>query len=150
MTRRTRTQRKYFRRGSQFGKLFHQLADTADPKSRAEILLHASALAQECARLHWQAFGPDPNPDEDGRDLSTSLAYESTLLNMLAQAEATRADGITRDPDEDALGAAAAPALEQLANPANDRAAELERLYADVEPIVGGQAAEIIACLPTP
>lgn len=142
--------------------LRQQLKREHDPRQRARILTEAAEIEDRLAALHPQAFGPDPNPHEGGQDLSESLAYSARLLRLMASVENGIADGGRRRPTGDTLLERAAgsvcdqmaqgiaAAIQSGAPDAANRDVQHGRLYQVVVEIVGGTAAETIACLPSP
>lgn len=143
------------------GTVLSELAHTYDPTQRGHILTRLADLHQQMARLHPAAYGPDPIKAEGGRDMAESLHLSELLLRLLADVEhvASGRPGerrvLTADLlamlEEPDLGDAVHAELDRLAGSTelNDRL-DLDRLYDLVQPTVGGQAAEILVCLPWP
>jgi len=130
-----------------------ELAVTGDPQRRAELLADCAQITLRMAEVYPTAFGLDPLPDEPGRDLADSMRYSGRLYGLLAQVEESVARGRSTLPSGTSpLVTAARPVLERMATePALVvRASMLAELYDVVEPVVGGQAAELLACLPSP
>ena len=146
-----RAEAAYFALDRQMGSLYRQLRQVGDHFTRYHLLARAGRAQLDMAALLPAAFGPDPLPDEPGRDLADALASSGHLLAMVADAENAIAVADTRR--RYGVGAE----LEAAAGPILDRAiaagiigrAVLDELYDAVEPLVGPQAAETIACLPT-
>lgn len=136
--------------GWQAGRVLDAYA--ADPEQRRAALEAWAGLELARARTHWLLTGgPDPNPDEDGRDVADSIRSSGLLLWHLATAlDPDRAEPpdlavTTRD-----LGRSAALVLEHIwfGGPNSDRlGTRLADLYAATEPVIGGQAAEVLAPL---
>jgi hypothetical protein len=133
------------------------LAVSSLPGDRADALRLMFELQQEQADLHRTAFGPDPIPWEDGRDLADSHALSAHLLYLAWQAEVALVDHVETDwarlgkVEFAAVSAAAAPVLARLYRDRPvDRLARYEDLWQAVVDLVGGQAAEVVACLPAP
>ncbi len=128
------------------------LAHETNPHRRGRLLRSLAEHQIDQARLHFGAFGPDPLEDEDGRDLADSMAHSAHLYQLLREVEFAVADGRPRLRDGTALGHAAGDVLDRMAGmpdlPARMRL--LEDLYDVVLPLVGGQAAETVACIPAP
>lgn len=156
--------RDYFAADRRLARALNVLAGEPDPARRAAVM---DGMAEDCWLRHdvyRAAFGPDPNPDEDGRDLADAAGSEALLLAWLAETERVVArtgdrevgDPVTGGPcfvmsgltfgDEQALDAAGS-VLDRLCgttDPAR-RADLVDRLYAAVVGTVGGQAAEVLA-----
>ena len=124
------------------------LRRTRDPIIRAASLNRKAEIIERQAELHTSVFGPDPNPDEDGRDLSVSLAYSARLLRIVANAERCRTGGVWV-PCDDELEEPAADLLRMFVR-RGPRRRMLRRLWDAWYPLVGGQAVEAIARLPFP
>ena len=131
------------------------LAEVRCPDSRAELLAELEACAAIQTRFHNQAFSP-----RERRGCCTYEDHRNTasLLRLVREAEAAVLTvGSTRrawhDLYDTELAQAAAPVLDRIAQ-AHDLAERMELirgdLYDAVYPIVGGQAAEVLACLPAP
>lgn len=133
------------------------LAVASEAAERARLLERCAQLEQQMADTYTAAYGPDPIEWEDGRDLAESMRHSAQLYRLLAAVEEhvgwgvelPRAEVVYQAPT---LGAIAWPVLERIAaEPVlAARTVLLEELYEAVEPVVGGQAAEAIACLPSP
>jgi hypothetical protein len=85
--KRKRAERIYFQIDDAAAAITQQLYTTADPADRAYLLDQFADYEQQLADLHPTAFGPDPNPDEGGRDVAESLGSSATLLRALAATE---------------------------------------------------------------
>jgi hypothetical protein len=130
----------------------NRLEKESDPHRRALLLADLAEAEIGQARLHFATFGPDPLDDEDGRDLADSLAYSAHLYRLLRQVEAAVASGRPRLQDGTNLDHAASDVLDRMAATPDLQARMrlLEELCDVVLPIVGGQAAEVLPCLPAP
>lgn len=130
----------------------NQLASETDPHRRGRLLRLLGECEIDMSRRYFWAFGADPIDDEDGLDMADSLAARAHLYHLLMEVELAVADTRPRWSDGTGLGHEAGDVLDRMAAtpdlPARMRL--LEDLYAVVEPIVGGQAAELVACLPAP
>lgn len=153
---------EYFETEKPIRKLWRQLGREQDPRRRARIITEGAAIEDKMAVLHRKAFGPDPQSDEDGRDVADSLAYSARVLRLMASVENGVADGGRRRPTDDALlesvagsvcdqmTRAIAAAIEAGNPDAANRDVQHGRLCQAVVDTVGGQAAEGVACLPSP
>lgn len=145
----------YFDLAESMGPPDRVLATSADPRTRAGALEVRANTMRRMAELYPVAFGPDPNPDEDGRDLAESHALAAHLLYLLWELERP-CD--RKEPDWAQLGeerfaaasAAAAPVLTRMYDEPHRLCELLDDLYEAVVDVVGGQAAETIACLGYP
>lgn len=143
----------YFQVQDRSYRLYGRLGTLSDPYERTSALNDLADGEAELARLHPVAFGPDPNPDEDDRDLAESLASSAALLYALTETERCAALGDSpRQPARADLEATAGPVLDEMATTGDGprRWAMLPALYEAVAPVVGGQAAETVATLPYP
>lgn len=125
------------------------LPSALDSATRAELLGRLADSDAFQASLHTEAWGPQP-VDDGARDMSASLELSAQLYRGLADACKAVAEGRPRRPVEDpALEDAAGQLFADFAAAADniERAAILDELYEAVEPIVGGQAAEVLAQL---
>jgi hypothetical protein len=144
------TRREYFDLDTAAGRIFDRLAETTDGHERARLLVAAYETEQAMADMHTEVFGPDPMED-DGRDLAEALASSALLLTLVADVELVACGQLTRRFTTDTwLEPYAGPVLDRMAaTPAvADRARLLEALADAVEPYVGVQAVETLACLP--
>lgn len=148
----TSEQREYFAVEKPASKLQRRLSRTWLPAERADACQQLADIERRLADMHPIAFGPDPIPDEGGRDLAEAHLSSARLLRLVAEAELARASARPRrwtGPAE--LETAGAPALNRIADPGDsDRRGALDELYDAVVDEVGGQAAETIACLGVP
>lgn len=144
------TSNDYFRIEKPIGALLDRLNESTDPAVRGELLDGMAAVEQQLADVHLEAFGPDPMEDEGGRDLSESIAHSALLLRLLGDVEYAVADSRARRVTRTWLEPYAGPVLDRMAGAFEpyDRAMLLKELYEAVEPYVGAQAAETLACLP--
>jgi hypothetical protein len=131
------------------GETHLQLAGTVDPRQRAKLLECLAELTAAMARRHAAAFGPDP---VNGIDMADSLAYSADLYRLLRRVEHAVSVGRGRYADGSDLDRAAASVLDEMTATPDlvDRMRLLKRLYEVVLPLVGGQAAETVACVPAP
>ncbi|MEU3455665.1 hypothetical protein ABZ671_18990 [Micromonospora sp. NPDC006766] len=120
--------------------------------TRAGFIGQLASLEAQQARLHLDAFGPDPIPGEDGRDMAESLRLSALLLDLIADTEYAVAVSGPRVLTTTELEPHAGPILNRMLNIPNPvkRGQLLDELYDAVVDVVGGQAAETIACLPAP
>jgi hypothetical protein len=127
------------------------LERTHTPSRRAELLDNCARAETWLAGLHTTAFGPDWL-EHEGQDMAASLNYSAHLLRLLAYVERIVATGDSEPLPEPGteLSETAWPVLAAMVTAPDRRIALLEDLYAVVEPIVGGQAAEVLWCLPSP
>jgi len=137
----------YFADDSDFDRIHRGLRRSRIPAERATLLDWKAAITERRARLHTSVFGPDPNPHEDGRDLSVSLAHSARLLRIIGNAERCRDIGVWV-PCDDALEDPVADLMQAFVR--RPRRRLLRRLCVAWCPLVGGQAVETIACLPFP
>ena len=145
------SQSDYFALARRMGRIYDETADTTNDHVRATLLIDAYETEQSMAGMHREVFGADPNPDEGGRDLSESLASSALLLKLLADVELVAGGRLTRRFVTDSwLEPYVGPVLDRMADTTDvvARAALLEELYDAVYPHVGGQAAEVLACVP--
>jgi hypothetical protein len=85
--KRHRARDLYWDIGMDASRITAQLYTASDPADRAYLLGQLADYEQQLADLHPAAFGADPNPDENGRDLAESLGSSATLLHALAATE---------------------------------------------------------------
>jgi hypothetical protein len=151
LIRRQRARRTYFKTSATAGDINAALYTTYDPAARADMLDQVAAMEDRMAAIHATAWGPDPNPDENGRDVAESTASSAVLLRMLAATERTAVD-----PTEGfrcVFWSLGADGFEQdlwvkLANTRDRgmRAHLIDQLADYATDRVGGQAAEALAC----
>jgi hypothetical protein len=135
-----------------------ELGKASDPAVRARLLLKLAGAQQHQADIHTAVFGPDPldDPEHEGVcvDLADSHAFSAMLYGLLADVERTVAFPILgrRRNTDTRLEAVAGPVLDRMADTPNldARMRMLDGLIDAVKPIVGGQAAESLWCLPAP
>jgi hypothetical protein len=143
-----RAQGVYFAADKRLYRALKHLAETADPGLRAMILRRMAENLQVQSQVHLTAFGPDPIPWENGRDLADSIADSAFLCVVLADTETALATGDSMpeylgDEWPDATG----PILARLCavgDPA-ERATLVMDLCDAVTDHIGGQAAETLA-----
>jgi hypothetical protein len=155
-------ERTYWQLNTTLGDLHDDLAATADPETRARILRRMDTAQQAQARVHDAAFGfdsmvdPDGEPDTDAPllDMASSMLRSAQLYRCLADVELAVqyprtgrrhyvAATLGQEADDVLSAMAALPDLD-------DRMALLPALGDAVYPVVGGQAAETVFCLPWP
>lgn len=126
-----------------------RLRKAVNPAMRARLLDELAGYDEFQAGLHAETYGPDPIPQEDGRDMSESLAYSAAIFRAVAAAERAQATGQPRSPAAEPVETAARHTLNRIAStPGNAiarRARLFDELYDALEPVVGGQAAEVVA-----
>jgi len=135
------------------GRVQARLAQAYLPGERADLLTALADHEYLMAYTHRAAFGPDPMAHEDGRDLAESLKFSAELAGLLAEVERCVADGRPFGRcGTFPLIAAAGPVMAIMAITADlaGRTALLAELYDAVEPVIGGQAAELLWCLRSP
>lgn len=144
------TRDDYFRVEKQFGPLFDQLSETTDATARTVLLTEMANIEQRLADVYFEAFGPAPIEWENGRDLATSLNFSAQLYGLLADVERAVAEGGVRRDTGSWLEPHAGPVLDRMSATVDvaARSVLLLDLYEAVVPHVGGQAAEMLACLP--
>jgi hypothetical protein len=150
---RSDAQNAYFDMGRATGRLIDELVREFDAAERADIFRHLAATARTMANAYPEAFGPDPNPDEGGRDLSESFRLSGVLYELLTDVEFAVAAGGPRTWTETELESVAGETLDamtRIPNVVERTAAARDVLYLNVVDTVGGQAAEVLACLPVP
>lgn len=125
------------------GVMLEVLSRTAGHGARARVLYGLSALENAIA-----AVSDGTDVDDEGHTLARSTAASAYLLSQLAGVERAIAEGRPRIAEDHALDAAAAPVLDRIVAAGGMDEYLRDELYAAVEPIVGSQAAEVIACLP--
>lgn len=145
------TKDDYFAVEKPIGGLFDQLNETTDPIPRGHLLYAMADIEQRLADLHLKVFGPAPIEWEGDRDLAESLAYSAQLYRLLADVElVVGGHSPSRFVTESWLEPHAGRVLDRMAGTADlaARSVLLLDLYEAVEPHVGGQAAEVLACVP--
>lgn len=127
------------------------LGRAVDPLQRARLLRALAGYELDMAHQFHAAFGVDLAPGESGH-MATSLGRSAHLLMLLHHVEYAVSIQRGRYADGSRLDHAAEMVLDEMAATPDlvDRMRLLERLYDVVLPLVGGQAAETVACLPTP
>jgi hypothetical protein len=145
--KRKRAERLSFQIDDAAAAINRDLYTVADPADRAYLLNQLADYEQQLADLHPAAFGPDPNPDEGGRDVAESLASSATLLRALAATEDGNVGRLnqllgTVDLVESIL-------WRRLASTRNhgERADLIGQVAEHAAMRVGGQAAESLLCL---
>lgn len=141
----------YYDTDRQLGDLHDQLRTTAEPRDRSKLYRKMADLQIRNAGQHFRAFGPDPIPQEDGRDLSDSLVSASKLYRVLGDVEwVVACNGrVGRNWRFHEWGVDADEILDRMCTTPNllDRVEMLDDLYDAVAPAVGGQAAEVLAVI---
>jgi hypothetical protein len=94
----------YFDAGNTYSYLQRLLACEVDPAERARLLRAMAGCQYAISRAHTPAFGPDPNPDEGGRDVAESDRLSADLLYLLADVETCVAHGFTYESGAFPLG----------------------------------------------
>lgn len=135
--------------------LWERLFREADPAERARLLRAAAGCEYVRSVAHTPAFGPDPNADEPGRDVAESDLFSSQLLYLLADIEECVATGADLQQGQMQVAGFSVwswgVAVHMASTPdLPERHAMLADLYDAVHPLVGGQAAEVLACIPAP
>lgn len=131
-----------------------ELATEADPAERAEILRSMAACDLTMARAHVPAFGLVPAAVSGGSERSKDHELASLLLGVLADVE----DCLVKDymqPSSvavDLLGSEAWRVVQRMIEMPDlrERHALLADFYAAILPVVGSQAAEVVANIPAP
>lgn len=120
--------------------------------ARAVLIGQLADVQRQMADVYPAAFGPDPIPDEGGRDMAESERLAGVLLALVADAEYAAVSGGQRMITYSELERHAGPVLDRIAATGDpeERGRMLDDLYDAVVDVVGGQAAETIACLPAP
>lgn len=145
----TQTTGTTYQRFSDAAEMLHALLRNAtQPDDRARVLYGLSAVEDALAILHRRTYGPDPLPDEPGRDLADALAFSAYLLGRIADAEQAIANRRPLAAGRHHLDVAVNPILDRMITAGHMDEQLRDQLYNAVEPLVGGQAAETIACLP--
>jgi hypothetical protein len=154
--RRASHRRAYFRWQDTSYHLALELEVTATPERRAVILTAMAECEAQLADRHPWTFGPDPLPDEPGRDLAESLRFSSQVLLDLAEVDRTvalrtagwngqvgcRRPGVPGSPVEETCGSI----LDLMVDEGGTlKTGQFDLLYERARPIIGGQAAETIA-----
>ncbi|MEU7802715.1 hypothetical protein AB0B10_25985 [Micromonospora arborensis] len=120
--------------------------------ARAGLIGQRASLEEQMARHYPAAFSPDTIPCEDDRDMAESRQLAAVLLHLVADAEYAASVGGPRLLTSSELEPYAGPVLDRMASTRDpeERGQLLTDLYDAVVDVVGGQAAEAIACLPAP
>ncbi len=146
----------YWSLDTELGRLHRVLGRQADPADRAATLNQLAVVQYEQARVHDAAWGVDRFPadcrDVAG-DMAQSMRYSARLYRLLGYVETAVAYGLGGRPCPDRpVDVAAAGVMERMAamSDLGARMALLEELGWAVLPVVGGQAAETVFCLPWP
>lgn len=135
---------------------FRDLARTAHHGARWRLL---RLLAEQHLAMALQQQRGWGTRTEDGRDVAESTRLAGLALWMVADAEGTLAwPGQGRQhsllPEERAgvlmIETVALPILDAAIAAGRIDRAVLDELYAAVRPVVGGQAAEAVWCVPVP
>lgn len=140
---------EYFKHDQACNGAVAALRTERDPARRADLLDVLAVNDEHQAALHTGVYGLDPNEDEDGRPHAESLGSSAVLLRALAATERALATGQPRQlAADERVEEAGGGLLDELAAEADPytRAAITDELFDAVEPFVGGQAAESLAC----
>lgn len=130
----------------------------SQPLERHALLTDAATHATTAANTFVAGYGTDPNNEND-RATTETMHHVATLYLLLAAVEESLMYGFRAVPvggrddlpeSEWALfDAAHGPLSEMAATPyLDDRLRLLENLHDAVEPVIGGDAAETLWCLP--
>jgi hypothetical protein len=144
----------YFHADHEAGELRDQLARTTDHGRRHQLLVDLSDVEMEMSHRGFDGWGAQPNADEGGRLVSESMRLASVLLLAVAYAEEElgreqrRGRRVTHETLE--LEFQVGPVLDAAIAAGRIDRAVLDDLHAAVYPVVGRQAAKVIACLPLP
>ena len=140
---------EYFKHDQACNDAVDALRTERDPARRAELLDVLAVNDEHQATLHTRVYGLEPNPDEGGRPHAESLASSAVLLRALAATERALSTSQPREhATDERVEKAGGALLDELAAEADpyNRAAITDELFDVVEPVVGGQAAESLAC----
>ena len=147
-------QREYFRLDARASDLLDDLTRTGDPDDRTRILTRLAHVCAAMADVHDDAFGRHDMPDDAAGDLAQSDRFSSTVYSLLADVEAAVAyPESARNYTDSSLGQVAGPVLDRMvAQPDAVARAEMARteLCDALVDVIGGQAAEALATLPSP
>lgn len=149
--RRYAARSRYWRANRHASVLYQWLADTNEPAKRSALLALASAMEADMARQQPVAYGN--GPAGDGHDEAVSLASRAALLDALASVYAAVAGNNTSRPAaRDDIERAAGPVLDRMVARRDPDAIRglLADLYCAIVPVVGVQAADVVAYLPSP
>lgn len=148
--RRRRARNAYWDMGRAAGDIVDQLYTVDDPGQRASLLYALGYKETALSDLHPIAWGADPNPGEDGRDVAESLGFSSILIRLLAATERQLRTGTDYGAVEVWLDTATdveADAWRKLAT-VRDRNARanliLDGIYDHAVARYGSQAAEVL------
>lgn len=128
--------------------ILERLAVTANHRDRADLIRQLAEVEYRSGDLWAVAYGPDPEPDEDGRDPVTVYRDGARLLLMVADTETAIGWRRERDHGDSPLEQAAAPVLDQAVAAGTITLDTLSALADAVVDLVGPQAARVLAYLP--
>lgn len=129
------------------------LAAATDPFDRAMALRDLAVADQAMGMNHDEAFGPaSSNEDGTGPTMADAHLWSARLCRALATVEQAVATGDIREMADERIEQVAGGMLDQMASHQDlgRRMALLQDLYEAVVDLVGAQAAEVVACLPSP
>lgn len=134
--------------------LHSELGKTEAAVDRAHLLWNLSRVQLDQADVHDAAFGPDLLKRDAAGTMAQSLHWSAMLYRLLAGVDdaAAYAHLGRRERLSAILGEESDGILDRMAATPDlgDRMALLDDLYEAVVGKVGGQAAELVACLPYP
>jgi hypothetical protein len=151
----------YFAQERQIVRSYSKLDQEFRPHERDMLLRRAAMARFEMAHVYRTAFGRDWNK-HDGMDMADSTRWSAALMWLLAEVEyevSFPADGrvpmahhCTNERIPGVLSGAAVAVLQAMVDTPDlvERMALLDDLYDMVVGTVGGQAAEVLVCLPHP
>jgi len=145
---RRRARADYFAADKRIAGYYTGLAGDHDPDGRFQLLTRCATAAAQQRRLHTAAGFDRRDPEQ-----AQVHAWESVLYRLLADVEyAVAYPGHGRRYTTTSLERVAGDVLGRMAAEPDlaTRVAMYGALYAAVLPVVGGQAAEALACLPSP
>ncbi|MEU7802714.1 hypothetical protein AB0B10_25980 [Micromonospora arborensis] len=149
---RTDARDRYFEAAKLAGRIQVKLSRPMLSGDRPAWLGRLAQHLQTMSEVHREAFGPQPIPEEGGRDLADSHALSALLVQLIADAEYAATWRTPRRVTITELEQHAGSVLDRMAatrSPAQ-RGQLLDELYEAVVDVVGGQAAEQVHCLPAP
>lgn len=146
-----RAEMAYFAADDVLFYIWDRLATETDPDERGRLLRAAGGVEYARFVAYTPAFGPDPNPDEGGRDMAESLERASRLLNILAVVEHSVASGEPLPAWPQVAPAVREVACRMVRTPGlRERHALLADFCRAAMPVDGGQAVESVANIPAP
>lgn len=146
--------REYWALERRLGATHRALGRESNPAARWSLLYRMAGNQIDQARVHDAAFGRDVLPGDAAGDMAQSMRWAATLYQLLADVEQAvayphlgrrvrMAAVLGEESDRILDDMAALPVLA-------DRMALLGELWEAVHVRVGGQAAEVVWCLPWP